>query len=319
MKPMNNVRTIFAALLFLALPAAAQDGISKKPIHFAKGKSTATVKGTLKGRSDVDYIVRARAGQTMMVSLKASNGMNYFNVIPPGSGPVLFVGSTSGDRFEGKLPAEGDYLIRVYLMPAAARRSESSRYTLTVSVADPVALGSPSAPPGSKTAGVPFAQKLQLLGISFDVTSPNAPQGNTVKIVPAGLEADNTPVERPLAGIVVGAEVADLDADGSPEVYVYVRTVAGDEPLSLVALGANRRKSLSDIFLPDLGLTPGAAKGYRGRDEMAVVEGILARRFPVYGEGKDADRPTGRIRQVQYKLGKGEASWALKAAKVIEF
>ena len=39
----------------------------------------------------------------------------------------MFVGSTSGNRFSGVLPTDGDYAIRVYLMRNAARRNESAR------------------------------------------------------------------------------------------------------------------------------------------------------------------------------------------------
>ena len=36
----------------------------------------------------------------------------------------MFVGSISGNQFEGRLPASGDYKVRVYLMRSAARRDE---------------------------------------------------------------------------------------------------------------------------------------------------------------------------------------------------
>ena len=311
-----------AAALLLALPALAQDGIPKKPIHFAKGATKATVQGTLKGGSDVDYIVQARAGQQMNVVLKASNGMNYFNVLPPGSEDAIFVGSTSGSRFEGKLPADGDYTIRVYLMRAAARRNESSKYSLSVSVvgAAPAAAAAPAGGSTGEPKPGPFDSKLELLGISFRVTSPGSATGNTVQVAPAGLEIDNSPMTREIDGLVVGAEVADLNVDQSPEIYVYVKS-AGSRRLSLVAYGANRKKSLSRVYLPELSDSPGATatKGYRGHDDMAVVEGTLVRRFPIYGKGKDAEAPSGKTRQIQYKLRQGEAGWVLKVDKVLEY
>jgi hypothetical protein len=42
----------------------------------------------------------------------------------------MFIGSTSGNQFEGILPANGDYKIRVYLMRSAARRGEAADYRL---------------------------------------------------------------------------------------------------------------------------------------------------------------------------------------------
>jgi hypothetical protein len=53
-------------------------------------------------------------------------------------------------------------------------------------------------------------------GIGFYVASPNIAACNTVNVAPAGLEIDNSPFTWDAAGAVTGAEVADLDADGSP-------------------------------------------------------------------------------------------------------
>lgn len=175
------------------------------------------------------------------------------------------------------------------------------------------------APQPRAEAPQPFAQGLELQGIGFQVSSPNALSGNTVRIVPSGLQNDNTPVLMPVAGQVVGAEVADLDVDGSPELYVYVRGPGPELRGSLLAVSANRRKSLSLISLPELGTHQGADQGYRGRDEMAVVENRLVRRFPLYGAGGDAAQPTGRIRQLQYKLTPGEASWVLKLDRRVDY
>jgi hypothetical protein len=128
----------FAALA-LAGFAFAADGPPaprKERVTFAKGASSATIKGTLKGGADVDYLVRAAAGQTLEVKLQGTNVQNDFNVLPPGSANVaMFVSNMTGARsWSGVLPADGDYAIRVYLARPAARRNESSKYTLTVAV-----------------------------------------------------------------------------------------------------------------------------------------------------------------------------------------
>ncbi|MGB7904464.1 MAG: hypothetical protein WCF43_07215 [Steroidobacteraceae bacterium] len=112
--------------------AVADAGIRQEKVQFAKGASSAVIKGQLKGDAMVDYLVRAAAGQTLSVKLQKSNAQNYFNVMPPGStGSAMFVGDT-GENYAGMLPADGDYIVRVYLMRPAARRGDSSNYTLTV-------------------------------------------------------------------------------------------------------------------------------------------------------------------------------------------
>ena len=164
--------------------------------------------------------------------------------------------------------------------------------------------------------GISYAQVLQLQGVTFNVISPNASASNTVTVSTAGLEIDNSAWSQPVDGIVTGAEVADLNVDGSPEVYVYGKSNDADAKGSVVAYVANNRKSLSMASMPPLSDTPGAADGYQGGDEFAVVESVLARRFPVHDEG---GAPTGKTRQVQYKLAAGEAGWILEIDRITEF
>jgi hypothetical protein len=131
------MKTLVLSLLILSAccsPLQASDGILEKPVHFKPGSQGATLSGRLAGRDGVDYVLGARAGQRMRVRLHADNPQLYFNVLPPGSEEALFIGSTSGDRFEGDLPRSGNYRIRVYLMRAAARRDESASYRLDVSI-----------------------------------------------------------------------------------------------------------------------------------------------------------------------------------------
>ncbi len=161
---------------------------------------------------------------------------------------------------------------------------------------------------------VPFEQSATLLGITFKVTCLNATSPNLVTIIPAGLEEDNRPIIEQTSGTVSGMEVADINADSSPEIYIY--TTDAGKRAGLLAYSANRKKSLSQIFLPELGEH---AKGYRGGDEFAVVEGILGRRFPIYPDDKPESGPTGKTRQIQYKLHAGEAGWILKPDQVVEF
>jgi hypothetical protein len=121
---MNRVGFVSAAiflLLFISSPRVfAEDEIRIERVQFAKGATSAVIKGRLKGYSGVDYLVRGGAGQTINVSLKRLNLSNYFNVLPPGSKDVAMYAGQTGEDFKGVLPTDGDYTIRVYLMRAAA-------------------------------------------------------------------------------------------------------------------------------------------------------------------------------------------------------
>ena len=120
-------------------------------------------------------------------------------------------------------------------------------------------------------------------------------------------------------GSVTGAEVADLNVDGSPEVYVYVNSAGSGSYGSLVAYAANSGRSLSEIYLPPLEQDAPQARGYMGHDEFAVVESTLVRRFPVYLDGDTNSAPSGGTRQLQYKLVPGEAGWRLELDRTVEY
>lgn len=132
---------VMAGSLLGTTPASAKVDIRREQIQFEKGTSRATITDKIRGDQIVDYQLRASVGQSMVTILKPSNLSAYFNILPPGSDVAIFVGSSSGNRFEAELPADGVYTIRVYLMRNAARRSETANYTLEVGISG-----------GSKTA-----------------------------------------------------------------------------------------------------------------------------------------------------------------------
>ena len=142
---MKLVLGLLAFLLLAGAPLAAQE-IRQEPVQLNPGEIGATVKGRIKGDQIVDYILRAKARQTLVVILESSNRSCYFNVTAPGEDAAMFVGSTSGSRFVGEAPKDGEYIVRLYLMRNAARRRETSDYTINFAVAD-VGQGSKAAVP----------------------------------------------------------------------------------------------------------------------------------------------------------------------------
>lgn len=161
--------------------------------------------------------------------------------------------------------------------------------------------------------GGAFDKTFTMNGISFHVTCPNEGSLNPLTIVPSGLTIDNSIIKKEeIDGSVTGAEVADLNGDGFPEIYIYINSAGSGSYGSLTAYGSNKNKSLSEIYLPPLEDDAKNSKGYMGHDEFTVMEGNLARRFPIYQEGDTNSNPTGGMRQLQYKLVPGEAGWTLQ-------
>jgi hypothetical protein len=168
-------------------------------------------------------------------------------------------------------------------------------------------------------SGQPFHARLQLQGIRFDVHATSRGSINSLTITPRGLTRRNDVIHDTIEGTVTAAEVADLNGDGSPELYIYVTSAGGGSQGRLVGYSANRRRSLSDIYLPELTDDKVHGLGYRGHDEFRVVEGWLVRTFPVYQAGDTQSKPTGGTRQLQYRLLPGEAGWVLRLQKSLEF
>jgi hypothetical protein len=121
-----------AAILFLAAPAAiAHSDIRTERVQFERGASSIVIEDSITGYETVDYLLGAREGRYMSVSMATDNTANYFNILAPGETEVaLFNGTVSENQFEGILPESGDYRVRVYLMRSAARRDEVANYRL---------------------------------------------------------------------------------------------------------------------------------------------------------------------------------------------
>ena len=169
MKILAAIITCFAVLV--VAPWAVADEVKTERVHFERGNTGATISGAIKGRDTMHYLLGAQSGQTMSVSLQTKSTSTYFNIFAPGKMPgqdeAMFIGDTGGDHFEGVLPDDGDYLIQVYLYRNAARRNESAKFTLDVSIEAAASTGDAKVPgtdfnatgniPCARAAGQPMA------------------------------------------------------------------------------------------------------------------------------------------------------------------
>jgi len=128
--------------LLIGVPAAAQQTV---PVTFAKGKSAATVTGSIKGDQDRTYTVDARAGQMMTVTLKSTKGNAEMNVFAPGNDTAISLGATDPYKFSTTLPTSGRYRVQVFQMRASARRGETASYNLTIAITGAAAKASSDA------------------------------------------------------------------------------------------------------------------------------------------------------------------------------
>lgn len=126
-----GLMAVTAAALPFATIAEAQTAKPER-VQFAKGKSSKVIKGTIKGEQSRLFVVNLRAGQTLTVTLVPSNPSTYFNVTAPGADQAMFIGSSSGTTMKEVIPSSGDYTIDLYLMRNAARRGDTSNFTITI-------------------------------------------------------------------------------------------------------------------------------------------------------------------------------------------
>lgn len=162
-----------------------------------------------------------------------------------------------------------------------------------------------------------FNRTLKLQGLSFQVQASGEGSQQQLTITTSGARPPIKPIRQTVNGQVVGAQVADLNGNGLPEIYVFVQGAGSGSYGELVAYAAIKGTDLSPITLPELSGAP--AQGYQGHDKFEVVEGCLVRRFPIYKPGDSNAKASGGERQICYKLKAGEAGWILRPTSVLKF
>ena len=129
-----------ALVCLITMPLASAFAQMSAQVQFESGSDNAAMNGTITGQEYFDYVLNARAGQTMAVALSidSSNGSGnaFFNILPPGSDNVaIYNGSTDDDGFESlKLPEDGDYTIRIYQMGNDADTGKTTGFTVSVTI-----------------------------------------------------------------------------------------------------------------------------------------------------------------------------------------
>lgn len=111
-------------------------------------------------------------------------------------------------------------------------------------------------------------------------------------------------------GAIVGAEVADLDNNRFPELYVY-STSNGSGSFGRVYAWQFLPERKADVTPMNWRLP--ATDGYMGHDSLWVERNILCRKYPVYLPGDANAEPSGGIQMKRYRLQQAGASYQLIA------
>ncbi|QDK78215.1 hypothetical protein EXU85_06230 [Spirosoma sp. KCTC 42546] len=111
-------------------------------------------------------------------------------------------------------------------------------------------------------------------------------------------------------GAVVGAEVADLDNNRFPELYVY-STSDGSGSFGHVHAWQFLPERKADITVPNWRVT--LPEGYMGHDSLWVERDIFCRKYPIYRSGDANAEPSGGFQMVRYRLKPAGAGFTLAA------
>lgn len=138
---LTTVTLSFTALSALAQTPAVQANLSKisnskgsfiltaaERVYFNRNTTGADLDGTVQGSQHHDYVLGARAGQTMSTSTMGTADFLVQVFAPDGSN--LYTGT---ENWSGQLPSSGDYHLRISLPPGQGS-SASENYKLTVVV-----------------------------------------------------------------------------------------------------------------------------------------------------------------------------------------
>ncbi|TDO25377.1 hypothetical protein [Sediminibacterium goheungense] len=158
-----------------------------------------------------------------------------------------------------------------------------------------------------------YSKFLTLQNISFDVTTQKKGSLVYLLVTPYGLSKDTARFRIGLTDrYLVNAEMEDINSDGYPELLIYTRTRSAEKKGDVIGLSVNKGRSMSMISFPDIQDDSVASKGYQGKDEFAVVENILQRRFTVIDK-----QGLTKTRYISYKMIRGEAGyqWVLSSIR----
>ncbi len=119
-------RAVVVALVVLSFAPLAS--AQERRVKFARGRTSATLKGTVSSGRQVVYVLGASAGQTLVANVSTTSPNHDVVLTITGPGGVDLLGDPD-TGFTGVLPDSGDYRIHV-----GAIESNNAPFTLEVTI-----------------------------------------------------------------------------------------------------------------------------------------------------------------------------------------
>ncbi len=123
---------VIATVLISASGAFAQKAEPNR-IKFAKGKTAATITGTLSNNQEMDYVFGAKAGQKVTLKVSSNPKGNLFSFSVKGDGGIeLETQLDSYADYTFTAPETGDYLVFVTKRPT--EKVPKAKFLLTLTL-----------------------------------------------------------------------------------------------------------------------------------------------------------------------------------------
>lgn len=152
-----------------------------------------------------------------------------------------------------------------------------------------------------------FDSTMKIGKAGYRVTTNNRSQDkNVVNISPIGFDNSVRDFSFDVKGRIRRAEVDDVNRDNFPDLVLYVYHDDTLNKGNVICISSESNTSLKPIVFPDIADDPKLREGYRGSDEFMLMEGMLTRRFPLFSTDSTGAQPTGKIRQVMYRIVPGD-------------
>ncbi len=159
--------------------------------------------------------------------------------------------------------------------------------------------------------GDQYDTELQFNVYRFVVSAPDSGRVRTVTVKAYRGELLLTNFTVRVDGAVSGTDVADLDGNRFPELYVF-STSDGSGSFGRVYAWQFMAERKADIALPRTWLSD-REQGYMGHDSLWVESNILHRKYPIYQAGDANALSSGGTRIVRYELKPAGTAYALTA------
>jgi hypothetical protein len=144
-----------------------------------------------------------------------------------------------------------------------------------------------------------FKKSIEIKNFRFEIITNDT---GAVRQLTIQVFKDNTflmNIKQKVDGFVTDAEGADLDSNGSPELYIFSRTYGSGSFGKII--GYQFYANVFSVIITEPA-PQDLKKGYMGHDSYKIQAGYLLRTFPVYKAGEANAEPTGGSRTLVYRL-----------------